>query len=99
MSCAVMGTLIVPMVPNWFSPTELVAQLLFAPASSPMESEQALTGALTLTTGDVCVVVLVPVVAFCPGRSVLPISLASAVIGTEIDTGSPVRGASGFVAG
>jgi hypothetical protein len=87
------------MAPSWFSPTEVVEQLLFAPASSPTESEQAFTGALTFTKGDDCVVVFVPVVASCPGRRVLPISLASAVMGTEIESGSALRGASGFVAG
>lgn len=99
MSWAVTGTLTVPMVPSWFSPTELVEQLLCAPASSPTESEQAFTGALTLTKGDDCVVVFVPVVASCPGRRVLPMSLASAVIGIEIESGNAVRGASGLVAG
>jgi len=43
--------------------------------------------------------VFVPVVASCPGRRVLPIALPSAVIGTEIESGNVVRGASGFVAG
>ena len=96
---AVMGTLTVPMAPSWFSPTELVEQLLFAPASSPMESEQAFTGALTLTRGDACVVVFVPVVALGPGSVVLPISLPSAVTGSEVESGSVVRGGSGLVAG
>jgi hypothetical protein len=95
----VTGALTVPIAPSWFSPTELVEQLLCAPASSPTESEQAFTGALTLTRGDDCVVVFVPVVASCPGRRVLPIALPSAVIGTEIESGNVVRGASGFVAG
>ena len=99
LSSAVMGTLIVPMAPTWFRPTEVVEQLLEAPASRPMDSEQRLIGASTLASGEDCFVVLVPVVAFCPGSRVLPISLASAVIGMEMETGSAVRGASGLVAG
>jgi hypothetical protein len=84
------------MAPSWFSPTELVEQLLCAPARSPTESEQAFTGALTLTKGDDCVVVFVPVLASCPGRRVLPITLASAVIGNEIESGNAATGARGF---
>ena len=73
------------------SPTELVEQLLFAPASSPMESEQAFTGAFTLTRGDACVVVFVPVGVLGPGSVVLPISLLSAVTGSEVESGSVVK--------
>jgi hypothetical protein len=99
LSCAVIGTWTFPIGPVWFSPTEVVEQLLLASANRPTESEQAFTGALTLAKGDDCPVVLVPVVESCPGRSVLPISFASAVIGTEMGTGEEVNGASGSEAG
>jgi hypothetical protein len=52
-----------------------------------------------LTKGDDCVVVFVPVVASCPGRRVLPISLPRAVTGIETESGDAARGARGFVAG
>jgi hypothetical protein len=42
------------------------------------------------SNGDDCVVLFVPVRPFCPGSNVLPISLASSVIGTDDETGSPV---------
>ena len=42
-----------------------------------------------MRSGDFWVVVFVPVRAFCPGSKLLPISLASAVIGTDIEIGRP----------
>jgi hypothetical protein len=45
------------------------------------------------------VVVLVWVCESCPGSNVLPISLASAVIGTDIEMGSPLNGVDGAAAG
>jgi hypothetical protein len=99
LSCAVIGTLTLPIAPIWFSPTDVVEQLLLASAKRPTESEQAFTGAFRFTRGDDCTVVFVPVVESCPGRSVLPISFAKAVIGTEMETGKDVNGASGFEAG
>ena len=87
------------MAPSWFRPTEVVEQLLAAPANRPTESEQSVDRRVTLASGEDCFVVLVPVVEFCPGSRVLPISLASTVIGIEMETGSALRGAVGLDAG
>jgi hypothetical protein len=77
-------------------PTEVVEQLLFAPAKIPAEIEHALTGTLTLANGLFCVVVLVPLVEFWFGSSIPAISFPRRLIGREIDTGSAVRGANGL---
>jgi hypothetical protein len=82
------------------SPTDVVEQLLAALAKRPSDNEHALIGASRFRSGDFWVVVFVPVRAFCPGSNELPISLASAVIGTDIEMGSPpndgVDGAAAF---
>src|SRR6185312_14101168 len=87
--CAVIGMLIVPIAPSWSRPTEVVEQLLAALAKRPIDSEHKLIGASRLRSGDFWVVVFVPVRAFCPGSKLLPISFASAVIGTDIEIGRP----------
>ena len=51
LSCAVMGTLTLPSAPSWSRPTDVVEQLLAAPASTPAEMAQAFTGASTLANG------------------------------------------------
>jgi hypothetical protein len=95
LSCAVIGTFTLPMMPAWSSPTDVVEQLLLASAKSPTEIEQALTGTSALATGEVWVPLFVPEAESWPGSSVLPISLANAVMGTEMDTGSDERPPSG----
>jgi hypothetical protein len=64
-----------------------------------MDNEHALIGTLAFRSGDVCVVVFELVSEFCPGSSVLPIVLASAVIGTDIEMGSPLNDGVGVAAG
>jgi hypothetical protein len=93
---AVIGMLMVPIAPSWSIPTEVVEQLLFAPARRPMDSEHALIGASRLISGDDWVVVFVPLSAFWPGSNELPISFASNVIGSDKDNGSAVNGESGL---
>jgi hypothetical protein len=67
--------------------------------SRPTDSEHALIGTLAFRSGDDCVVVFVWESEFCPGSIVLPISLASAVIGTDIEMGSPLNDGVGASAG
>ena len=62
LSWAVIGTLASATPPGWFTPTDVVEQLLLASAATPTESEQALIGASALATGDDCPVVFEPVV-------------------------------------
>ena len=94
--CAVIGMLMVPMAPSWLSPTEVVEQLLAASAKRPSDSEHALIGTSAFRSGDFWFVVLVPLSAFWPGSRVLPISLASNVMGMDNDSGSAVRADSGL---
>ena len=61
LSCAVIGALASARPPGWFSPTDVVEQLLLASAARPTESEHALIGASALATGDDCPVLFVPV--------------------------------------
>jgi hypothetical protein len=90
----------VPMAPSWSRPTDVVEQLLAALAKRPIDNEHALIGASRFRSGDFWVVVFVPVRAFCPGSNELPISLASNVIGSDNEMGSPVRdGVDGDLAG
>jgi hypothetical protein len=58
-----------------------------------------LTGASTLAAGDVSVLLFDPELESWPGSIVLPISFASAVIGTEIETGRDDAPPSGSVLG
>src|ERR1700722_7754102 len=92
--CALIGMLIVPMAPSWLRPTEVVEQLLSAPARRPTDSEHALIGTLALRSGDFWFVVLVPLSELSPGRNVLPISLGNNEIGMDSDSGSALSGAS-----
>ena len=64
LSWAVIGTLASARPPGWFSPTEVVEQLLPALATAPTESEHTLIGASAFASGDDCLVVFEPVVEF-----------------------------------
>jgi hypothetical protein len=92
LSCAVIGALTLARPPGWFSPTEVVEQLLLESATTPMESEHALTGTSTLAAEDDCPVELVPFVEFWPGSSVVPTSFDNAETGAATDTGEEGSG-------
>ena len=64
LSWAVIGALTSARPPGWFSPTDVVEQLLPASAATPTESEHALIGASALASGDDCPEVFEPVVEF-----------------------------------
>ena len=64
LSWAVIGRVGVRQTPGWFSPTEVVEQLLPASAAIPTESEHALIGASAFARGDDCPEVFEPVVEF-----------------------------------
>ena len=65
----------------------VVEQLLAALASTPADTEHRLTGALTLSSGLFCVVVLLPDVESSDGANVPAITLCSSEIGNAIVMG------------
>src|SRR5580692_1165064 len=88
LSCAVIGALTFARPPGWFRPTDVVEQPLSASAATPTESEQTLTGASALATGEACPVVFVPIAEPWLGSCVPPSSFDSTVIGAAADAGS-----------